>query len=87
MKTNPHNGHVELRVWTRSVHYQWSLPDGTVCHGSTVVMSRNRSGLRQALRKFWTQHPHVAPDRSRPRASSTPANHHVSAYDAVPAIS
>ena len=49
------------RFAARGVKYQWSTPDGTVHHGHTVVLARTRSGLKSALRQFWTLHPHVSP--------------------------
>jgi len=50
---------------TRPVNYSWSLPDGTVCHGHTVVVAANRRRLKQALRDFWRCQPNVIPSKSR----------------------
>jgi len=51
-----------IRPWTRPVSYRWSLPDGTICHGSSVIMSRSKAGLRSAYRRFWQQQTHVSPE-------------------------
>lgn len=47
---------------TKSISYRWSLPDGTICHGSSVVLSRSRAGLHAALRRFWLTHTHISPE-------------------------
>jgi hypothetical protein len=66
MKTKHHpSSQSELiRLHTKPVRYRWSTPDGTVCHGSSVVLARTRAGLRQALRNFWHQHTHVSPEEA-----------------------
>jgi hypothetical protein len=51
-----------LRAFVAPVSYRWSLPDGTVCHGSSVVLSRSKAGLPKAMREFWRRHTHVAPE-------------------------
>ncbi|MDE2099088.1 MAG: hypothetical protein KGL39_17675 [Patescibacteria group bacterium] len=53
-----------IRLYTRPVRYQWSLPNGTVCHSSSVVLSRTKAGLRQAMRRFWTRNTHVSPEEA-----------------------
>lgn len=50
---------VRLKVFTKAVKYRWSLPDGTVCHGSTVVLARRRSELPAAVARFWHDNTHV----------------------------
>jgi hypothetical protein len=47
-----------IRLHTHPVHYRWSTPEG-VHHASTVVLSRTKGGLRNALRRFWQTNPHV----------------------------
>jgi len=49
---------------TRPVNYSWSTPDGTICHGHTVVVAADRRRLKQALRDFWRRHPHVTASKS-----------------------
>jgi len=49
------------RLYTHPVHYRWSTPEG-VHHHSTVVLSRSKSGLRSALRRFWKTHTHISPE-------------------------
>ena len=51
-----------LHTHTRPVRYRWSLPDGTICRGSSEVLSHTRAGLAAAERRFWQLHTHVAPD-------------------------
>jgi hypothetical protein len=51
-----------IRLHTRPVRYCWPTPDGTVHHGSTVVLSRSKAGIGKALRRFWNQNSHVSPE-------------------------
>lgn len=60
-KSPPDRAH-KFHCFAKPVSYQWILPDGTVCHSHTVVLSRTRAGLRNAVRRFWLQNTHVAPE-------------------------
>ena len=44
-----------LHAYSRQVRYRWALPDGTICHGRTVVLARTPEGLPNAIRRFWRQ--------------------------------
>jgi len=53
-----------LHCHTLPVRYQWSTPDGTVHHASSVVVARTPGGLRAALKRFWITNTHVAPEEA-----------------------
>lgn len=48
-----------LKLWTKPVRYRWSTPDGTICHGSTVLVAWNRQQMHQVERRFWHENKHV----------------------------
>ena len=73
---NPIAREETIRLHTRPMRYRWSTPDGTIHHGSTVILSRTRAGLRQAFKRFWAVNRHVDPDTDWTAATAAKTYHH-----------
>lgn len=58
-----HTPHSEVRtLWTHPVRYQWSTPDGTIHHASSVMVANSRRAIKAALSQFWITNNHVTPE-------------------------
>ncbi len=56
----------KLRTYEEHFHsapvaYKWHT-GGSTHHATTVVLSKSKGGLRQALKRFWLQNSHVEPE-------------------------
>ena len=60
MKTKPNPlPEDRIRLHIRRVHFTTTTPEGITHHGEGDILSRTRSGLKQALRTFAATHTHV----------------------------
>ena len=50
-----------IRLFTKPVRYHF-ISGGVIHHHSTVVLSRTKSGLRSAARRFWKTNRHISPE-------------------------